>query len=88
MIFAVSSFGLISANNQACAFELDRRRIASISAPMGAGYYGFGALMGWILSFLPRARGTSMAVMIISVTAIAWLALRFLNPVSVTANNG
>jgi DHA1 family bicyclomycin/chloramphenicol resistance-like MFS transporter len=80
MILGVATYGFISANNQACAFERDRLRAGSISALIGAGNYGLGAIVAWVVTRLPSLQGASMIAMMAGELCAAWLILRLLNP--------
>jgi DHA1 family bicyclomycin/chloramphenicol resistance-like MFS transporter len=81
LILSVSTFGMVSANNQACTLHLDRMRGGSISALQGASVYGVGALFAWLVSRVPPANGASMAAMTATNFATAWLILRRLSPI-------
>ena len=80
LILGVTSYGFVSANNQALALTLDRRRSGSISALIGAGNYGFGAVFAWIVTLLPAHGGAAMIALMIGELAAAAIALRLLCP--------
>jgi DHA1 family bicyclomycin/chloramphenicol resistance-like MFS transporter len=78
LILGVSTYGFIAANNQACALGLDRLRSGSLSALIGAGNYGIGALLAWIVAGLPTEHGSTMIAIMITELLMAWVALRTL----------
>jgi hypothetical protein len=80
LILSVATFGLVSANNQACSLHLDRVRSGSISALQGASVYGVGALFAWLVSRVPPVHGATMAAMTGCNFAAAWIVLRRFSP--------
>ena len=79
IVLGVSTYGMLSANNQACALELDRRRAGSVGALIGAANYGIGGIFAWLVSRLPSMHGITMLAMIASLFLAARFAL-WLNP--------
>jgi DHA1 family bicyclomycin/chloramphenicol resistance-like MFS transporter len=80
IVLGVSTYGMLSANNQACALELDRRRAGSVGALVGAANYGIGAFFAWLISRLPSLHGVTMLAMMAFLFIAARLALGLLNP--------
>lgn len=80
VVLGVSTYGMLSANNQACALALDRRRAGSVGALIGASNYGIGAVFAWLVSYLPSAHGITMLTMMAALFIAARLALGLLNP--------
>jgi DHA1 family bicyclomycin/chloramphenicol resistance-like MFS transporter len=80
LILGVTTFGFISANNQACALGLDRLRGGSISALIGAGNYGIGAVISSGVTLLPATSGATMLAAMTMELFAAWAVLKLLNP--------
>jgi MFS transporter, DHA1 family, multidrug resistance protein len=80
IVLGIATYGFVSANNQACVLELDRKRAGSAAALIGAGNYGIGAIFAWLVSLLPAAQGITMLTMMALQLLAARLSLALLHP--------